>query len=205
MNEPTPVRMDGTLDWLHEQGKRRSEAAPEFDAEETLRMVRIADQLQSPEEEQGAAVGSAAFETVPEAHGGTGEAGESVHGAQPETRLRIAIEVDDADGGITAQVSGELDIATADQAARYLRDVIDSQAGLITVSLAGVTFCDAAGLGVLVRAASHARQSGRSLRLTGVRPPLERIMRITGMDTAFPGITSSSAPDRETGRNSKAG
>jgi DNA-binding CsgD family transcriptional regulator len=50
MNEPAPVRADDALDWLHEQGKRRSEAVPEFDAEETLRKVRTAGQLRVAEE-----------------------------------------------------------------------------------------------------------------------------------------------------------
>ena len=42
MNEPAPVRVGDALDWLHEQGKRRSEVVPEFDVEETLRGVRAA-------------------------------------------------------------------------------------------------------------------------------------------------------------------
>jgi DNA-binding MarR family transcriptional regulator len=45
MNESAPTRVDNTLDWLHEQGKRRSEAVPDLDVEETLRMVRAASQL----------------------------------------------------------------------------------------------------------------------------------------------------------------
>jgi anti-anti-sigma regulatory factor len=36
--------------------------------------------------------------------------------------------------------------------------------------------------------AGYARRSGRSLRLTAARPSLLRIMRITGMDEAFPEV-----------------
>ena len=49
-----------------------------------------------------------------------------------------------------------------------------------------VTFCDASGLGVLARIARHARQAGRQLSLTSARPSLLKIMRITGLDRAFP-------------------
>ena len=56
------------------------------------------------------------------------------------------------------------------------------------MNLSELTFCDAAGLGVLARVAGHARRSGRSLKLTAARPSLLRIMRITGMDEAFPEV-----------------
>jgi anti-anti-sigma factor len=93
-----------------------------------------------------------------------------------------------ADGKATVRVCGELDIATADQAYAYLRDVVDNQDGPVTINLAELTFCDAAGLGVLARIAGHARRAGRSLKLTAPRPSLLRIMRITGMDEAFPEV-----------------
>jgi anti-sigma B factor antagonist len=86
-------------------------------------------------------------------------------------------------------VRGELDIATAEQAHAYLRRVVDGEKkGKITLNLAGLTFCDAAGLGVLAKVAGYARRSGRTLRVTAARPSLLRIMRITGMDAAFPEI-----------------
>jgi anti-sigma B factor antagonist len=93
-----------------------------------------------------------------------------------------------ADGGATVSARGELDIATADQAYAYLRDVVDGLDGALTVNLGGLTFCDAAGLGVLARLAGHARLLGRELKLAAARPSLLRIMRITGMDEAFPEV-----------------
>jgi anti-sigma B factor antagonist len=106
-------------------------------------------------------------------------------------QLELAYLVTD-DGKATVAVRGELDIATADQAYAYLRDVVDNQDGPVTMNLAELTFCDAAGLGVLARVAGHARRAGHSLRLTAARPALLRIMRITGMDEAFPEIRSPS-------------
>jgi anti-anti-sigma factor len=97
-----------------------------------------------------------------------------------------------ADGATTIHARGELDIATAGQAYAYLRDVVDSQEQPVIVDLSDLTFCDAAGLGVLARVAGHARRSGRPLTLKAVRPALLRIMRITGMDEAFPEIRNPS-------------
>ena len=108
----------------------------------------------------------------------------------PALQLEFAYQVA-ADGKAIVRVSGELDIATADQAYTYLRDVVDSQDGPVTMNLSELSFCDAAGLGVLARVAAHARRSGRSLKLTAARPALLRIMRITGMDEAFPEVRNS--------------
>jgi anti-anti-sigma factor len=105
-------------------------------------------------------------------------------------QLEMAYKVT-SDGEATVRVRGELDIATADQAYAYLRDVVDSQTGSVTMNLAELSFCDAAGLGVLAKVAGHARRSGRPLKLTAVRPGLLRIMAITGMDEAFPEVHSS--------------
>ena len=106
------------------------------------------------------------------------------------TQLELAYQVT-TDGKATVQVRGELDIATADQAYAYLRDVVDNQHGPVTMNLAGLTFCDAAGLGVLARVAGHARRSGHAVKLTAARPSLLRIMRITGMDETFPEVRTS--------------
>jgi anti-sigma B factor antagonist len=102
-------------------------------------------------------------------------------------QLELAYQVT-TDGKATVRVRGELDIATADQAYAYLRDVVDSQDGPVTMNLAELTFCDAAGLGVFARVAGYAQRSGRSLKLSAARPSLLRIMHITGMDEAFPEI-----------------
>jgi anti-sigma B factor antagonist len=101
--------------------------------------------------------------------------------------LELAYQVT-ADGNATVRVRGELDIATADQAYAYLRNVVDTEAGPVLMNLSELTFCDAAGLGVLARVAGHARRSGRTLRLTAARPALVRIMNITGMDETFPEV-----------------
>jgi anti-sigma B factor antagonist len=96
----------------------------------------------------------------------------------------------DADGYQVIDVTGELDIATAEQAYAYISEVIDAWPEPVTVDLSGLTFCDASGLGALARIARHAKQAGRQLKLASARPSLLKIMRITGMDRAFPELRS---------------
>ncbi|HJY54934.1 MAG TPA: STAS domain-containing protein [Streptosporangiaceae bacterium] len=98
--------------------------------------------------------------------------------------------VTDGDGNQIVSVTGELDIATAEQAYAYISDVIDAWPTPVSVDLSGLTFCDASGLGALARTARHARQAGRQLKLTKARPSLLKIMRITGLDRAYPELAA---------------
>jgi anti-sigma B factor antagonist len=101
-----------------------------------------------------------------------------------DDQLKLSRRTDDR-GDQVISVAGELDIATAEQAYSYIREVIDGWSDPVLVDLAGLTFCDASGLGVLARLARHARQAGRQFRLTSPRPSLIKIMRITGLDRTF--------------------
>lgn len=96
-----------------------------------------------------------------------------------------------ANGSRIVSLTGELDIATAEQAYSYISEVIDGRPAPVTVDLSGLTFCDASGLGALARIARHARQAGRQLMLASAGPSLLKIMRITGMDQAFPELYPS--------------
>ena len=114
---------------------------------------------------------------------------ERILGLEP-LQLELSCQLD-GDGNQVVSVTGELDIATAEQAYLYISDVIDAWPTPVSVDLSGLTFCDASGLGVLARVARHARQAGRQLRLTAARPSLLKIMRITGLDRAFPELVPS--------------
>ncbi len=106
---------------------------------------------------------------------------DDLEGAAP-LRLRHRI----APGGqAVVDICGELDIATAEVAVRYVRHVIDRHRGPVIADLAALAFCDASGLGALVRMAVHAEQAGCSFRLASPSPSLVKIMRITGLYSRF--------------------
>jgi anti-anti-sigma factor len=90
------------------------------------------------------------------------------------------------DGHATAVIRGELDAATTDAALEYVTQVIARSSGPIEVDLTGLSFCDARGLRALAGMSARARTAGCQLRLTGTRPGIAKIMRITGMDASFP-------------------
>ena len=113
---------------------------------------------------------------------------ERVQGLDP-LQLELSCATD-GDGNQIISVTGELDIATAEQAYAYISDLIDAWPTPVSVDLSGLTFCDASGLSALARVARHARQAGRQLKLTAARPSLRKIMRITGLDRAYPELAA---------------
>jgi len=89
-------------------------------------------------------------------------------------------------GELDAASADQLDAASADQACQYVREAIDALGGQVLLDMAGLSFCDARGLGALVRMSRHAGQAGSSLRLVAPPPRLMKLIRITGLDDKLP-------------------
>jgi anti-sigma B factor antagonist len=86
---------------------------------------------------------------------------------------------------VVVRIGGEIDVHTAGELRTVLLALVDGGHTHIVADLAGVGFCDAAGLGALVAVNNRAREHGGALRLTGVRPAQRRILRITRLDQLF--------------------
>jgi anti-sigma B factor antagonist len=91
-----------------------------------------------------------------------------------------------ADGAARVVLSGELDIATADLALRFVTGVIDRYRRPVALDLAGLSFCDAAGLGALVAMSRHAELAGSFLYLASPPRMLRRMIRLTGLEARLP-------------------
>lgn len=85
-------------------------------------------------------------------------------------------------GEAAVHIGGELDIATAETAVRYVKNVIDSHHGPVIVDLTGLGFCDARGLSALLRMAHCAEQAGCPFRLASPSASLVRIMQLSGLN-----------------------
>jgi anti-sigma B factor antagonist len=89
--------------------------------------------------------------------------------------LSITGEV--VDGVCTIRVTGDVDLATADQ----LRDALvrSADSGLpVLVDLAGVGFLDATGVSALI---AGRQAAGGRFRITGASGVVHRILSITGL------------------------
>jgi anti-anti-sigma factor len=105
----------------------------------------------------------------------------AIAAARRDAAIELSCQIS-ADGHATVAVRGDLDLATVDQVVRYVSDVIDRHDGLVSADVGGVTFCDACGLGALIRIAAYAERAGRQLELVRPSRAVTRIMRITGID-----------------------
>jgi anti-anti-sigma factor len=83
-------------------------------------------------------------------------------------------------------ISGELDIATTAAVGDRIAAVLDESALPVIIDLSGVSFCDASGLRMLLTVRRRADAYGRAVALAGPRPNVGKLLRITGLDRAFP-------------------
>lgn len=97
-------------------------------------------------------------------------------------------------GEAVVSIGGELDIATADTAVGFVSDLIDRNHRPMTLDVAALHFCDAAGLTALLRMARHADAAGCRFRLASPNPSLVKLLRITGLHGRFLLLPGGSAP-----------
>ncbi|WP_420585977.1 STAS domain-containing protein [Ruegeria sp.] len=88
----------------------------------------------------------------------------------------------------TAQIikvhSDRIDAAMAIQFKEDMRNEADGGAARVVLDLSGVEFIDSSGLGAIV-ASMKQLGNGRRLDLAGLHPFVEKVFRLTRMDTVF--------------------
>ncbi len=104
---------------------------------------------------------------------------------QFEVALRTAEDVD------TFVLTGELDIATADQLTDALNGASGESARDRVIDLSGVTFMDSTGLRVLISANRAAAEAGYSLTIVTGESPAKRVLELTRMDEHMRVVTSA--------------
>ncbi|MGI5415182.1 STAS domain-containing protein [Actinomadura luteofluorescens] len=97
------------------------------------------------------------------------------------------VTVIDGEGGGPARVTarGELDIASSAAFGIELARLIGERGPDVVIDVSGLIFCDARGLAALVAADELARSRGGAVTLTGPRPQMAKILRLTGLDRRF--------------------
>ena len=89
-------------------------------------------------------------------------------------------------GGPVLSIVGAVDAYTAS----VLRERLQLGATLypgttLTVDVSALEFIDSSGLGVLVGALRRCQQGGGGIELRGVRPNLQRVLSMTGLNKLF--------------------
>jgi anti-sigma B factor antagonist len=83
-------------------------------------------------------------------------------------------------------VRGELDMATIHRLEHRVEHVAEAYGPYLVLDLSGVPFCDAAGVGGLLRVARALRRVSGELRLAAVNPPVWRVFGVVRLPTVIP-------------------
>jgi anti-anti-sigma factor len=88
-------------------------------------------------------------------------------------------------GCTIATLEGDVDIATVGALRERLLGVLSAGARLLVIDVSGVSFCDVAGLAMLIGVQRRARGRGITVRLAAPRPQMAKLLRVTGLDRSF--------------------
>lgn len=102
----------------------------------------------------------------------------------PRASLDVTF-VSSTGSAIIAEVTGEIDLRTAESLKSRLLAMSDAGFRRIVLDFTEVRFCDASGLGALVAVQNRLSEHGGEIKLARVRPTLRRLLRITGLDRLF--------------------
>lgn len=99
----------------------------------------------------------------------------------PDGRLTVELSPDPA--GVTAVVTGDIDLATSARLVEIVRNTIyPADDRRLTLDLSGVGFCDSVGIGALVDLRNACVTLGWHLRVVGLQPNVHRmIVDFTGL------------------------
>ncbi|MFJ4714790.1 STAS domain-containing protein [Streptomyces sp. NPDC088785] len=101
----------------------------------------------------------------------------------PSHALRLATEPGPA--GPLLVLTGDLDYESAPRLLETLTEVAVPDGGTLTLDLSDVRFFDSGGINALLRARRALQERGSRLAVSALSPVVERIFRITGLDTVL--------------------
>ena len=78
-------------------------------------------------------------------------------------------------------LSGQLDVVSAPELERRLREVLAEPHDRVLLDLNGLEFVDSAGVSVLIKAKQAAEMSGRTLVLRRPTEQLDRVFALVGL------------------------
>jgi anti-sigma B factor antagonist len=97
--------------------------------------------------------------------------------------LRLGIDVQRLSGVPVLCVTGEIDIYTAPLFKQAVVKLVSEGNNDVIIDLSGVTFMDSSGFGTLLGATRRLRPSGGGLHLAGANSTIQRMLRLTRLDS----------------------
>lgn len=86
---------------------------------------------------------------------------------------------------VILHVSGEVDVANADELTAALNEAFDANPKSIEVDVAGMPYIDSTGIGVLMAASKRAGESDVKLKVSHPQPTVLRVFTLLGVVSEF--------------------
>jgi anti-sigma B factor antagonist len=99
--------------------------------------------------------------------------------------IKLETAVSEISGLPVLKVAGEIDVYTAPEFKSAINAVIESGHKDLIVDLTDVSYMDSGGFGALLGATKRMRPRGGGINLVGCSEAIERMLRITRLDTIF--------------------
>ena len=99
--------------------------------------------------------------------------------------IRLETGFREINGTKILDVTGEIDVYTAPQFKDAVNDVLTGGQKHLIINMANVTYMDSSGFGALLSATKKLRPQGGSVNLVCCSSAIDRILRITRLNTDF--------------------
>lgn len=95
--------------------------------------------------------------------------------------MDFAIREHRQDAVAVLALTGELDMASAPVLLEHVDALVAAGTVRVVVDVAGLSFCDSAGLNAFIRGDRHCATRGGWLRLTGAQGHVARVLEMSGL------------------------
>lgn len=99
---------------------------------------------------------------------------------------KLSVELDRSGSGLTAYLSGDVDLATAPDLLACVLPAISEQTTRVVVDLSAVTFCDSSGIAAFVEIQEKAQRRAGEMVLQDPTKAIRRVFDIVGLADAIP-------------------
>lgn len=99
--------------------------------------------------------------------------------------IRLETGLREVDGMQILDVAGEIDVYTSPQFKEAVNGIIGSGQKHLIIDMGAVTYMDSSGFGTLLSATRRLRPQGGTINLIRCNTAIDRILRITRLNTVF--------------------
>ena len=84
-------------------------------------------------------------------------------------------------------ISGRLSLGTeVERLDAAVNELLKKDQKKVVFDISGLEYCDSSGVGMMVSSLTKLRKAGGELKMAGANPRIQRILKMTGVDSLMP-------------------